>query len=92
MTFWNDWYNFIKTNAEKNMKRFSITIGSFLVLIISSIGLGLDAFIIVLYAGIVESSAIIIMTLFGKNGNGNTQNAINNNDNNNEHKPEVRIP
>ncbi|GAG87537.1 unnamed protein product [marine sediment metagenome] len=76
MGFWHDWYQFIKENAISNMKRFSIVIGSFLVLIITSIPLGLNTFLIIVYAGIIEASSIIIMTLFGKNGNGNNHNKL----------------
>ena len=71
MGFWSDWKEFLSENAKRHMKRMSIAIGAFLVLIITSIPLGLDAFIVVVYAGIVETSSIILMSLFGKNGNNN---------------------
>lgn len=76
MGFWSDWLTFIKENARKNMKRFSITIGSFLFLIISSLSFDFEIFVCIAYAGAVETSGIIIMSLFGKNGNGNTQNQL----------------
>ena len=76
MGFWKDWSKFLSENAKKNMKRFSITIGSFLFLIISSIGLPFDLYIVVVYAGAVQTSGIIIMSLFGKNGNGSTHNSL----------------
>lgn len=77
MGFWNDWYQFIKENARKNMKRFSISIGAFVLLIISSIGFGFETWIVVVYAGFIETSGIIIMSLFGKNGNGSEYNSLN---------------
>ncbi|GAG47876.1 unnamed protein product, partial [marine sediment metagenome] len=55
MGFWNDWIQFLKENATKNMKRISISIGSFLFLIITSIPLGLEVLPIVIYAGLVET-------------------------------------
>jgi len=73
MTFWRDWYKFIKQNALRHMKRISISIGGFLVLLVTSVPLALnnmDYFIIIVYAGIIETSTIILMSVFGKNGNG----------------------
>ncbi|KKK46753.1 hypothetical protein LCGC14_3162080 [marine sediment metagenome] len=79
MSFWKDWYIFIKQNATKNMKRFSIAIGSFIFLVISSIGFigfDLNTFLIIVYAGVIETFGMIIMSLFGKNGNGPTHNQL----------------
>lgn len=77
MSFWKDWLKFLKENAKKNMKRFSIAIGSFLVLVISSLGFQIDTYVAMVYAGFVETATIIIMSLFGKNGNGATHNQLN---------------
>lgn len=70
MGFWKDWFSFLKHNAKENMKKISIGIGSFLVLLISSIGFGWDIWIICVYAGIIETGSMILMSIFGKNGNG----------------------
>lgn len=70
MGFFKDWYEFIKTNAKRHMKRISIAVGSFLVLLVVSVPLGDPGFYIAMYAGFVETGSIIIMSLFGKNGNG----------------------
>ncbi len=82
MGFWKEWSKFVKENAVNSMKRISIVIGSFLFLLVTSIPLGLDSFLIVVYAGFVETSGIILMTLFGKNGNGhsNSTNGVGSND------------
>ena len=76
MGFWKDWYCFLKSNAKKNMKRFSITIGAFIFLVISSLALPFEVLIAIVYAGAVQTSGIIIMSLFGKNGNGSNHNAL----------------
>ena len=76
MGFWNDWYTFLKSNAKKNMKRFSITVGAFIFLVISSLALPLEVLIAIVYAGAVQTSGIIIMSLFGKNGNGAIHNQL----------------
>lgn len=86
MGFWRDWYGFIKANAKEHMKRISICIGSFLVLILTAIPMGIDIFVVVVYAGFVETGSIILMTLFGKNGNGNNQQKVTNN----EYKPRAK--
>jgi len=77
MGFWKDWMAFLSNNAKKNMKRFSITIGAFIFLVISSLNFPLEIFICIVYAGAVETSGIIIMSLFGKNGNGSEHNSLN---------------
>jgi len=55
------------------MKRISIAIGSLIVLLVTSLGLGWDNYIIVVYAGLVETVTMIVMSIFGKNGNGQTK-------------------
>lgn len=81
--FWKNWWNFLKANAVRHMKRISISVGAFLFMLVISIPLGLEAWLISVYAGSVEVAGIILMSLFGKNGNGqaleqNSQNSTNN--------------
>lgn len=52
------------------MKRISISIGGFLFLLVVSIPLGPEIWIISTWAGVIETSGIILMSVFGKNGNG----------------------
>ena len=53
------------------MKRISINIGGFIILVVFSIPLGWGGFCFAVYAGFVETTSVIVMSLFGKNGNGN---------------------
>lgn len=70
--FFKQWLSFIRDNAIRHMKRISVSVGAFLFLSIVSIPLGFEAWLIAIYAGVVETSGIILMSLFGKNGNGNS--------------------
>lgn len=74
--FFKDWYNFLRENAIRHMKRISIAVGSYIILLIVFFPLGKDIFLISATAGFVEASVMIVMSIFGKNGNGNI---INNN-------------
>ena len=70
MGFWKNWWNFIKCNAIRHMKRISVSVGAFLFLLIVSAPLGWNVWCISAWAGVIEMSGIVLMTLFGKNGNG----------------------
>ena len=70
MGFWKDWYNFVKTNAKRHMKRISAAVGAFGVALLTSIPLGTEGFMNALYASSILAGVLIIMTIFGKNGNG----------------------
>ena len=77
MGFFKDWIAFMSANAKEHMKRISIGIGAFICLLIISIPIALNDianFIYVVYAGFTEVGLIIIMSIFGKNGNGNSTN------------------
>lgn len=92
MGFWKDWYKFLSDNASKNMKRFSITIGSFIFLVITSIAYPTTVFWNIVYAGFIESSAIILLTLFGKNGNGSNHNKLDTKEKDNDNKDKKSKP
>lgn len=70
MGFWKDWYDFIRANAKRQMKRISAAIGAFCIALITAIPLGTVGFLNALYAASVVVGSLIIMSLFGKNGNG----------------------
>jgi hypothetical protein len=60
--------DFWKTNLEQNAKRVSIAIGAFLVY-----GLVTIPFDPVWKGAIITLGSIIIMSIFGKNGNGHAE-------------------
>jgi len=58
-------YNFWKSNLEKNIERISIAIGSFIIGVLVMIPLPIE------WKGpIIILSTLIVMSIFGKNGNG----------------------
>lgn len=68
MTWYKKLLKFWSTNLERNIKRMSIAIGSFLIYGIAV--LPIDP----LWKGaIVTLGSIIVMSIFGKNGNGHEE-------------------
>jgi len=58
-------YNFWKNNLERNIERISIAIGSFIITSFVMIPLPIE------WKGpIVILSTLVVMSIFGKNGNG----------------------
>lgn len=62
--------DFWKKNLERNVKRISIGFGAFLIVVLSTCTLPLDQFLIALYSGGISFGSMFIMSVFGKNGNG----------------------
>ncbi|BDI54940.1 MAG: hypothetical protein [Asgard archaea virus VerdaV3] len=64
-------YNFWKDNLERNAKRISVAIGAFLVY--GLVTIPIDP---VWKGAIITLGSIIIMSIFGKNGNGQKEEEI----------------
>lgn len=64
-------YQFWMTNLERNAKRISVGFGSFLIVIITTCSLPTHIFLASLYGAGIAFGSMVIMSIFGKNGNGN---------------------
>lgn len=63
-------YRFWMTNLEKHIKRISIGFGSFLIVLITTCTLPTPIFMATMYGAGVSFGSMVIMSIFGKNGNG----------------------
>jgi len=72
MGFWNKLWSFFKANAERHLKRISISIGAFLLSLVVSIPLGVPGYYYAILGSSITFAEVIIMSIFGKNGNGET--------------------
>lgn len=57
-------------NLERNVKRISIGFGSFLIVLITTCTLPTPIFLATMYGAGVSFGSMVIMSIFGKNGNG----------------------
>jgi len=69
MTWYKKLVEFWKSNLEQNVKKLSIGFGSFLIVILVSCTLPLELFIASIYGAGVSFGSMLIMSIFGKNGN-----------------------
>lgn len=60
--------DFWKSNMERNVKRISVAIGAFLVYGLVTIPIGS-----IWKGAVITLGSIIVMSIFGKNGNGQTE-------------------
>ena len=63
-------YQFWSSNLERNAKRISIGFGSFLIVIITTCSLPTPIFLASMYGAGISFGSMVIMSIFGKNGNG----------------------
>ena len=63
-------YQFWSSNLERNAKRISIGFGSFLIVVITTCSLPTHIFLASLYGAGISFGSMVIMSIFGKNGNG----------------------
>jgi len=67
------WYQkllkFWEANLERNVKRISIGFGSFLIVILTTCTLPTPIFLASLYGARISFGSMVIMSVFGKNGN-----------------------
>ena len=63
-------YQFWTHNLERNAKRVSIGFGSFLIVILTTCTLPTPIFMASLYGAGISFGTMVIMSIFGKNGNG----------------------
>ena len=63
LDFWSD-------NLSKSVKKISIGFGSFLIVIITTITLPTPLFYASIYGAGISFGTMVIMSIFGKNGNG----------------------
>lgn len=61
-------YDFWNANLERNIKRISIGFGSFLIVLLTTCTT--PFFLPALYGAGVSFGSMVIMSIFGKNGNG----------------------
>lgn len=70
----NKWYTtlyqFWLHNLERNVKRLSIGFGSLLIVIITTVSLPTPLFLAAFYGASISFGTMVIMSIFGKNGNG----------------------
>lgn len=63
-------YQFWTHNLERNAKRVSIGFGSFLIVLLTTCTLPTPIFLASLYGAGISFGTMVIMSIFGKNGNG----------------------
>ena len=71
--WYNDLYTFWLDNLQRNVKKISIGFGSFLIVLISTCSLPTPIFFASLYGAGISFGTMAIMSIFGKNGNGQTK-------------------
>ena len=64
---------FWKNNLERNFKRISIALGAFIIVVMSTCMLPMEQFLVALYSGGLTCGSIVVMSIFGKNGNGHEE-------------------
>lgn len=70
MKWYKDLYQFWMNNLERNVKRISIGFGSFLIVVLTTCTT--PFFLPALYGAGISFGSMVIMSIFGKNGNGQT--------------------
>lgn len=70
MKWYKQLYQFWMANLERNVKRISIGFGSFLIVVITTCTT--PFFLPALYGATISFGSMVIMSIFGKNGNGHT--------------------
>lgn len=70
MTWYKELLKFWKHNLERNIKRISIGFGSLLIVLITTCTLPTPIFMATMYGAGVSFGSMFIMSIFGKNGNG----------------------
>ena len=70
MTWYKTLYQFWISNLERNVKRISIGFGSFLIVVITTCTLPTPIFLATMYGAGVSFGSMVLMSIFGKNGNG----------------------
>ena len=70
MKWYTTLYQFWLHNLERNVKRLSIGFGSLLIVIITTCSLPTPLFLASLYGASISFGTMVIMSVFGKNGNG----------------------
>lgn len=70
MKWYNILYRFWMSNLENHVKRISIGFGSFLVVLLTTCTLPTPIFLASLYGASISFGTMVIMSIFGKNGNG----------------------
>ena len=68
--WYNDLYQFWLDNLQRNVKKISIGFGSLLIVLISTCSLPTPIFFASLYGAGISFGTMTIMSIFGKNGNG----------------------
>jgi len=70
MKWYTTLYQFWLHNLERNVKRLSIGFGSLLIVIITTCSLPTPLFLAAFYGAAISFGTMVIMSVFGKNGNG----------------------
>jgi len=70
LKWYNILYQFWIHNLEKHIKRISIGFGSFLIVLLTTCTLPTPIFLATMYGAGVSFGTMVIMSIFGKNGNG----------------------
>jgi len=70
MKWYNILYRFWISNLERNVKRISIGFGSLLIVLITTCTLPAPIFAATMYGAGVSFGSMVLMSIFGKNGNG----------------------
>ena len=70
MKWYQTLYQFWINNLERNVKRLSIGFGALLIVIITTCSLPTPLFLASIYGAGITFGTMVIMSIFGKNGNG----------------------